>query len=178
VVFTPTRRDTLKLMVGASARRGGEEELWAEWVRNGTKPKPETLTSYEISYSRELSRRWRASINGFYQDYDAIGWIPSLYYSSAIGRFEIAGGEFELTYAGRHTRVTLSEGISRLARSSLPPTLPSAGQTVTAAPYGYGNDLAEWAPAVTKIAITHELNDRWSVSSSAVHYSGFPGAKD
>ncbi len=178
VVFTPTERDTFKVMAGQSVRRGCDEELRSEWERQRTIPKPESLRSYEISYERKLTDHWRVSGNAFYEDYDAIGWIPSLYYSSSIGRFRIAGGEFLLTFSNRTTRVTLSEGVSKLVDASVPKNLPAAGQTVTAEPYGFGHDLAEWAPSITKLALTHDFAKKWTASSSLVYYSGFPGAED
>jgi iron complex outermembrane receptor protein len=177
-VYTPTEQDTFKFIVGRSVRRGGDEELWSQWKRQKSIPDPETLNSYEVSYERKLTDHWRVGGSGFYEDYEAIGWIPSLYYSSSIGDFQIAGGELEVSYTTRDTRLTLSHGISKLVDSHLPDTLPQAGQTVSAHPYGYGKDLAEWSPFITKLALVHDFSKAWSVSSSAVYYSGFPGAKD
>lgn len=178
LVFTPTEKDTFKLMAGQSARRGVDEELWSQWVRAKTIPDPETLRSYELMYERKLKNNWRFSGNAFYEDYDALGWIPTLYQSSSVGEFQIAGGEIELTYETDRTRFTFSEGVSKLVDASLPASLPQGGQGITAEPYGFGSDLAEWAPFITKLALTHDFSKKWSGSSSIVHYSGFPGAKD
>ena len=101
VVFTPTERDTFKVMAGQSVRRGGDEELWSQWERSRTIPAPETLRSYEISYERKLTDHWRVGGNAFFEDYDAIGWSSTLYHSLSIGKFQIAGGEFQLTYSNR-----------------------------------------------------------------------------
>jgi iron complex outermembrane receptor protein len=178
VVFTPTERDTFKVIAGQSVRRGSDEELWGEWERHRTIPNPETLRTYEISYERKLTDQWRVGGNGFYEDYDAIGWIPSLYHSAPIGHFQIAGGELLLTFSNRTTRLTLSEGVSKLVAASVPKSLPAAGQGITAAPYGYGDDLANWAPSITKLALVHDFAKKWTASSSVIYYSGFPGAKD
>ncbi len=178
VVFTPTEWDTFKLMAGQSVRRSGDEELWSEWERNRTKPNPETLRSYEISYERKLTDRWCAGVNGFYEDYDAIGWSSTLYHSVSLGNFQIAGGEFELTYTNRSTRFTLSEGVAKLVHATLPKSLPAGGQGITAEPYGFGDDLAEWSPFITKLALLHDIGKKWTVSSSVVYYYGFPGAED
>ncbi|MBI4386189.1 MAG: TonB-dependent receptor, partial [Elusimicrobia bacterium] len=178
LVFTPTERDTLKFIFGQSMRRGDDEELWAEWVRKGTIPDPETLRSYELAYERKLSSAWRVGANTFYEENAALGWIPALFQHDSLGDFQIAGGELELTYKTQATRVTLSEGVAKLVGARLPPGAPAAGQAITAQPYGFGNDLAEWAPFITKLALTHDVNKKWSMSSSLVHYSGFPGAKD
>lgn len=178
VVFTPTQLDTFKLMVGQSVRRGADEELWGEWKRNRTIPDPETLLTYEITYERKLTDDWRLSASGFFEDYDAIGWIPSQLRSASVGNFRIAGGELALTYATRSTRLILSESISTLVEASLPDDLPAAGQGITAEPYGFGSELANWAPSITKLTLVHDLSRHWSVSSSVIYYSGFPGGED
>jgi iron complex outermembrane receptor protein len=72
----------------------------------------------------------------------------------------------------------VSQGLTQLVDSSVPTGSPAAGQAISAQPYGYGNDLANWAQFVTKAVVRQELSPRWTVSTSAVHYSGFGGAKD
>ncbi|HUI07784.1 MAG TPA: TonB-dependent receptor [Verrucomicrobiae bacterium] len=178
VVFTPTDRDTFKAMAGQSVRRSGDEELWAEWERERTVPDPETLRSYEGSYEHRFWDQWSVGANGFYEDYSAIGYSSTLYHSVSLGRFRIAGGEFLISYTNRATRLTLSEGVAKLVNSKVPTSLPAGGQGITAEPYGYGHDLAEWAPSITKLALLHDIGRRWTVSSSLVYYSGFPGAQD
>jgi iron complex outermembrane receptor protein len=178
VVFTPTESDTFKVMAGQSVRRSGDEELWAQWERKHTIPSPETLRSYEISYERKLTDQWRVGVNGFYEDYDAIGWSAATTNSISIGKFQIAGGEFVLSFSNRTTRLTLSEGAAKLVHAVLPKTLAVAGQGITAEPYGFGHDLAEWAPFITKLALVHDFDKRWTASASLVYYSGFPGAQD
>jgi iron complex outermembrane receptor protein len=178
VVFMPTERDTFKLMAGQSVRRSGDEELWSEWKRNRTIPDPETLSSFEIAYERKLTDRWRAGVNAFYEDYDAIGYSSAVAHSISIGRFKIAGGEFELTYTNANTRFTFSEGVAKLVSASLPTSLPVGGQGITAEPYGFGNDLAQWSPFITKLALAHDVGKQWTISSSVIYYFGFPGAED
>jgi outer membrane receptor protein involved in Fe transport len=178
LVFTPTERDTFKIMGGESVRRGGDEELWSQWERSRTIPDPETLRTYELTYERKFNDRWTGGLKGFYQDYEAIGWIPSLYYSSSIGCFQMAGGELEISYKTDKTRISLSQGIVKLVDATLPSGLPAGGQALTAEPYGYGNDLAEWSPLITKLTIVHDIGEKWTANASLVFYSGFPGAKD
>jgi len=176
--YTPTPRDTFKVIAGQSVRRGSDEELWGQWARNGTIPNPETLRKYELSYEHKLTNEWSIGGKGFYEDYDAIGWVPSLYHSEAIGDFEIAGGEVRLSYGDKRTRFTASEGVAMLVHATVPASLPAAGQGITAAPYGFGDDLANWAPSITKLAITHDFTPKWTGSASIVYYSGFSGAQD
>jgi len=178
LVLTLGDRDTVEFMAGKSVRRSGDEELWAQHVRLGTIPRPEALLSYEASYEHKLTPHWQLGTNTFYENYNAIGWIPALYYSSSIGRYKMAGGELQASYATAHRRIRVSHGITRLVGASIPASLPPGGQAITAEPYGYGNNLAEWAPYITKAALIQDIRKRWTASSSLVYYSGFPGAKD
>lgn len=178
LVFTPSARDTLELMVGKSVRRSGDEELWAEHVRLGTIPNTESLLSYEFSYEHQLAQNWLLDTNTYFEDYNAIGWIPALYYSSSIGRYQMIGEELEARYTTPRTRISISHGYTRLVNASIPSTLPPGGQAITAEPYGFGDTLGEWAPFITKAALLRDVRRRWTLSASAVHYSGFPGAQD
>ena len=178
MVFTPTEQDTIKIMGGQSVRRSGDEELWAQWEREHSIPKPETLRSYEMQYEHRFWDQWSVGANGFYEDYSAIGYSSVLYHSVSLGDFKIAGGEFELGYTNKTTRVMLSEGVAKLVDSKIPKSLPAGGQGITAEPYGYGHDLAEWSPFITKLSVVHDFSKQWTVSSSLVYYYGFPGAQD
>jgi iron complex outermembrane receptor protein len=178
LVFMPTDRDTFKAMAGQSVRRGDDEELWGQWERSNTIPSPETLRTYEVSYDRKMTEQLQLSLNAFYEDYAGIGWIASQYADGSLGKFQIAGGEMGLTYKSDNTRIVLSEGVSTLVHASLPAGLAAAGQGVTAAPYGFGNDLAEWAPSITKLSLIQDLTKDVTANVSAVYYSGFPGARD
>jgi iron complex outermembrane receptor protein len=178
LVYTPTDKDTFKALAGQSVRRADDEDLWGQWERSRTIAKPETLITYELSYERKLTDQLQLGVNGFYEDYNAIGWNPSQQIATTLGEFEIAGGELVMTYNSKSTRVTLSEGISTLIHGSVPAGSPAASQGISASPYGFGNQLANWAPSITKLAIIHDIARNWTVSSSIVYYSGFPGAKD
>jgi iron complex outermembrane receptor protein len=177
LVYTPNERDTWAFMVGKSVRRSIDSELWAQHVRLQTIPKPESLLSYEVGYTAMLGTDLVAGANAFLEEYDAIGWVPALYLATSLGKFHMAGGELRATYTRGNTRITLSEGLTQLVHSSVPADSPPAGQAISAQPYGYGNDLANWAQFITKAVVQHDLSSRVTASTSAIHYSGFSGAK-
>ena len=178
-VFTPSDNDTVKLMAGESLRRGDDEELYAENVRSGTTPDAESLRFYEISYDRRLGDSWSLGTSAFYSDYDALGWNGSQ--STQLGKFQIAGGEVFLRYSTSATRIEFSTGLSELVDSSVPGTPPDLGgawQGITAQPYGYGSDLAEWSKYISKVGVVQKIAEEWKVSTSLVYYWGFDGAED
>jgi iron complex outermembrane receptor protein len=188
LVYTPTDRDTIKLIVAKSMRHGSGEELYSQWFRSHSIPSPESLVSYEVSYQHKCREHWLPGANGYFENYNADGWVPALYMSAPLGRYKIAGAELELAYVTANTRVTFSESWTKLINSSLPPAappypttgLPPAVEGISAQPYGFGNNLAEWSPFLTKLTLEQGLDKKkkWAASSSLVFYQGFPGAKD
>lgn len=177
LVYTPTERDTWTFMAGRSIRRSIDSELWAQQVRLGTIPDPESLASYEVSYDRRIGTDLVAGANAFFMDYDAIGWVPAEYLAASLGTFHMAGGELRAALTRGDTRLVLSQGLTRLVSSSVPADSSPAGQAISAQPYGYGNDLANWARFVTKAVVQHDVARNWTASTSVIHYSGFSGAK-
>jgi hypothetical protein len=139
---------------------------------------PETLKTIEISYERKLTDQWTFTADEFFEDYNAIGWDPHEQEATSLGHFQIAGGDLILQYKTEGTRVTVSEGVSQLVYGSVPGGSPAASQGISSAPYGFGDNLAAWAPSITKLAVTHDFSKQWSASTSVVYYSGFPGAQD
>ena len=43
--------------------------------------------------------------------------------------------------------------------------------------YGFGDDLANWASLITKLAIVRDIDQHWTLSSSIVSYSAFNGGE-
>jgi len=177
LVLTPTPNDTFKAIAGEAVRSAVEEQLWAQWERDHTTPDPEKLRSYELSYDRKLSDQWHASLDSFYEDWQAVGYSQSASAQVSLGDFQMLGGEFMLSFTNQATRLSLSEGVTKLLDASVPKNLGAAGQGITSEPYGFGDDLAEWAPSITKLAVLQDIGKKWTLSASAVYYSGFPGAQ-
>jgi outer membrane receptor protein involved in Fe transport len=178
LVFTPTPKDTLKFIAGTAVRRQEDEDIWGQFVRTGTFAKPETLSTGEVAYEHKFTDQVTSGGNIFYEDYQAVGWDPNAQAASELGHFEIAGGELDFSYRTDATRVTASEGISTLVYGSVPPGSPAASQGISSAPYGYGNQLANWSPSITKLVVTQDIAKRWTANTSIVYYGGFPGAHD
>ena len=130
-----------------------------------------------MSYDHKFTDQLDLAVDEFYEDYHAVGWNPSATEETSLGHFQIAGGEIVLTWKADSTRIMASEGISTLVYGSVPGGSPAASQGISSAPYGFGDELAAWAPSVTKLSVMHDLDRHWTVSSSLVYYSGFPGGR-
>jgi len=178
LVYEPTPVDTFKAIAGQAVRRADDEDLWGVWERTSKYGKPETLQNYEVAYERKLTDQLSLNLDSFYEHYRAIGWNPSQLMDTSLGIYNIAGGDFQLAYKTQSTRAMLSEGVSKLVHASVPDGSPAASEGISSAPYGFGNDLANWAPSITKFSIEQDIGRQFTASGSVVYYSGFPGAED
>ncbi len=180
LVYTPTDRDTFKLMAGKAVRHAGDEESWGQWERDHTMSSPETLDSYELAYEHKLTSHWTVGSNGFYHHYLPLAFSAPLNTSTSLGVYNMAGGELQANYTFGSNRITISEGVVRLLSASAPAVLGAGGEGISAMAYGYGDSLENWAPSITKVALENTLDKakKWTASSSLVFYSGFPGAQD
>lgn len=176
LVYTPTLQDAVKWIAARAVRRTSESELREQEVKNGTRGDTETLASLELRYDRQQHKNLALGLGAFVERNKAIGYNQVIERSVAVGTFDIWGIDLELNYQSDNTKVSFSHGYTKLIKASL--AGPDIVQGISAAPYGFGNDLANWSNHITKIALDHKLNDKVSVSSSLRVYWKFPGAKD
>lgn len=176
LAFMPSARDTLKLIGARALRRSGDGELRQEYVQTHARGSTESLTSLELRYERQHDAHWHLGLGVFLEQNDAIGFDAVTNRSSPVGTFRLWGLEPELTFRQAKTRVTLSHGFTKLFQASL--ATPETIQGISAGPYGYGMNLANWANNITKIMLVHDLNGDWAISTSLRAYWGVPGARD
>jgi iron complex outermembrane receptor protein len=175
VVYRPDLRDTFKLIAARALRRNGEGELRQEHVLTDEEGTTESLDSLEVRFDRQHDAHWKFGLGLFVQQNNAIGFSASLNHSVAVGTFKMWGLESEISFRTDKTRLTLSHGYTQLISTSL--ETPTTIQGITAEPYGYGDDLANWASHITKFALIHDFDETWSASTSLRAYWGFPGAE-
>jgi outer membrane receptor protein involved in Fe transport len=186
VVHTPTDRDTLKLMWSRSLRANFEEEMKAQAMdpNSSDTSDPEILDSVELRYERQQSRNLDLAASIFvHYNLEAISWDESTFQSSLAGTQREYGIELEASYHTDKTRLTISHGYTKLYDFDIEPdrmtSFPTEPATyITAEPYGYGDDLTNWANHITKLTAQHELSDKLNLDASLRVYWGFPGMKD
>jgi iron complex outermembrane receptor protein len=176
LVYTPTHQDTFKWIAARAVRRTSESELREQEVKNGTRGATETLASFEFRYDRQQHKNLSLGFGTFVERNKAIGYNQVVERSEPVGTFDIWGIDLELNYQSDNTKLSFSHGYTKQLKASL--AGPDIVQGISAAPYGFGNDLANWSNNITKIAVVHKLNDKMNVSSSLRVYWKFPGAKD
>jgi outer membrane receptor for ferrienterochelin and colicin len=175
-VYTPNEHTAWKAILNQSQRMNIAEELRAQWLSNGTLSDPEVLRSAELRLERTPAECFSRAVSTFYIDLDAISWDQTNSTSSITGNQKQWGVEGEMCYKRGCWQITGSHCFTKLIDFTL--TDPSVTTFITAAPNGFGNDLANWSPHITKVFVHRQLDEAWSIDSSLRYYWGFPGQRD
>jgi outer membrane receptor for ferrienterochelin and colicins len=175
-VYTPTERDAYKLMWSRSVRANVEEEMKAQDIEDGSDSDPEKLDSVEFRYERQQSKNLDLAASVFFHyNLEVISWSEAEGKSTNTGTQKEYGFELEASYHTEKTSLIVSHSYTKLYDFDL-----ATDQTtyVTAEPFGYGKDLANWSNHITKLTAQHKLDDKWTCYASMRIYWGFPGMKD
>ena len=176
IIYSPTEKDTLKLMWSRSVRANVEEEMKQQAMNGGGLSTPEKLDTLEFRYERQQSKNFDLATSIFlHYDFKLVSWDEANHQSANVGTQKDWGAELEASYHTEKTRLTLSHGYTKLISFNL---APGAQTYATAAPEGYGNDLSNWSNHITKLTAQQKLDDKWTFNASFRIYWGFPGTKD
>jgi len=189
IVYTPDEVNTLKFIATESVRRLPEDVLFGDFRNNRGPTSAESIESLELRYERRPSEAWTWALSGFYQDSEFVGL--SGFANSDQKRFAEVntwGAEIEAMYRIDNARFIASHSVTKLinfelvGNFALPDPFdlanPFFGQGISAAPYGFGNDLANQSPHLTKLALHYGHCRHWSSDASLRIYWARPGDED
>jgi iron complex outermembrane receptor protein len=189
IVYTPNDVNTLKFIATESVRRLPEDVLYGDARNQRERTDVESIESLELRYERRPCDAWLWAASGFYQESEFVGLSGRG--NSNQGQFadvSMWGVELETVYRTERSRIVASQSYTGLIQFELvgPFALPDPfdladdffQQRISAAPYGFGNDMANQSPHLTKLAIHHAHNCYWSSDASLRIYWGFPGDQD
>jgi iron complex outermembrane receptor protein len=176
VLYDVTKYDLLKFNIGQSVRKPGDEELRAQFVANGTVADEEVIKSTELRWERRPCEHVCFGASVFHQTHDVVGFTGSLSRSQLLGTFESWGWELETNCVWNNNYLCVSHGYVKLLDSSL--VDPTLIQGISAAPYGFGSDFANWSNHLTKFAWARDIDCDTNLSTSLRVYWAFPGARD
>jgi outer membrane receptor for ferrienterochelin and colicins len=175
LVFALTEKDTVKGSVTRSVRMNNAEEMRWEYVDNGTMSEPEKLDNYELRYERQQNENLWLALTAFTNKLDVISWDGAAAATQTIGEQKVHGLEGEVTWKKGDWTLSASHGYTQLVDFTLE---PGSSTFLTAHPYGYGDDLANWHNHISKIQAKYKVTNKFSVNGSARIYWGVPGAED
>ena len=173
LVYTPSEKDTYKLMWSRSLRSNNAEVMKIQDMNDNSITSPETLDSIELRYERTQNKNLDLAASVYvHYNLDIIGWSNTDASTVNIGTQRDWGFELEAAYHTKNSRVAISHGFTHLYDFNLE---PGKNTFIAAEPF---DDLAYWSNNVTKITAQHKLNDKWTINGSFREYWGFPGLKD
>ena len=171
LIFTPTQKDTYKLMWSRSVRANYEEVMKQQSISDSP---PEILDSMELRYERKHNNNLDLGASVFvHYNLEVIGWSNNA--PTVVATQKEWGFELEAAYHTDKTRLAISHGYTKLYAFDL---MPGAWSNVSAMGWGYGDDLSRWSNHITKITARHKLDDQWTADGSLRVYWGFPGHED
>ena len=177
LVYTPTAQDTAKLLYNRSVRRSDDADLFEDSRASRDKDDGEKADIYELRYERQQSDHLWLAGSGYYTDYDVTSWAGEARGIQDLGKAGLYGLEIEASYRSDKCWLTFSHDFTQLIDFELADESISI-QNISAEPYGYGNDLANWSTHGTKGSIRYAWTKKWAASGSVRYLWGYPGALD
>ena len=107
------------------------------------------IDNLELRYERVHSSRLLGLVSLYLQRLDAIGHNTKLKRTISVGEQRQGDVELELSYQGERFKMGLSHQYTKLIDFRLSPGVTAT--FVTAEPNGFGDDLSEWSPHISKL---------------------------
>jgi iron complex outermembrane receptor protein len=189
IICTPDEVNTFKFIATESVRRLPEDVLFGDVINNRGRSDVESIESLELRYERRPSEALLMAASGFYQESEFVG-LSGLGNSNQGQFADVAmwGVELEASYRSDDMRIIASHSYTKLIEFELvgPFALPDPFdladpffvQRISAAPYGFGNDMANQSPHLSKFALHYDHCCHWASDMSLRIYWGFPGDED
>jgi len=170
-------KHTLKWIASRSVRHSDDADLYKAFLNADTDNDTETLTSYELIYSYK-NKNISFSFAPYYNIHDIVAFNDSNYNTENIGKVKYIGFDTELQYnIGNKILLYLSHSYVKLHNFTLKDS-DITRQNISAQPYGYGDDFANWNNHITKLRLNYRINSQLKWTNSMQIFWGIPGAQD
>ncbi|MCP5246117.1 MAG: TonB-dependent receptor plug domain-containing protein [Burkholderiales bacterium] len=173
LVYHPDNKNTFKLLYAVSQRMNIAQDNREAALNNFSQSKPEKLNSVEGRYEYKNNGLF-TGISLFYIDLDAIGWDDTIRRTEVLGNQEQWGSELEIDKSFGDHRVRFSYAYTKLIDFDL----FDQSTFITARPFGFGSDLANWATHSGKFWYSWNLTDRTRFDTTLRAFWGYDGSKD
>ncbi len=176
IVFTPTKKDTIKLIGARSLRMNNASTMISGDAKGNPNADVETFDSFEIRYERQHNKKLWFAIGAFTNRIELVEYNGNVGGIAPMGHEEIWGLEVEITRKTDKSRVTFSHAYTKLHDIKYEPGIGHNKHSV--APFGYGDDLQNWFNNITKIHAMYEFDEQWSIDGSLICNWDNPGGED
>ncbi|GHF84450.1 TonB-dependent receptor plug domain-containing protein [Thalassotalea marina] len=175
IVYSKDQINFYKLIMTKSQRMKTAIRLHNQQSRSDTSAKPEVLNSLEARYERTTDNNL-LGLSAYYIDLDTLGWDQANSRSTVVGNQTQWGFEFEYKFEIDHHRFNFSQAFTKLIDFDI--AQPGTQTFITAAPYGFGNDLADWGKHTSKFWYSYQLTENTNLTTTLRAIWGFEGSRD
>lgn len=172
LIYTPTIKDSIKLMASRSARTNSGAEMKLQHQTDGADSDTETLKAYEVRYERQWTKTTWLAGSVFYHDHDVLGWSGGV---KPLGNVQSWGYEFEYSHRRDRLRFDASHSYTKMLDMTFAPGVSNT--ELTSEPMEFGNNFANWSNHQTKLVAHWDASARWGLDSSVNIYWGYPGGR-
>lgn len=176
VIYTPNDRSTFKAIANHSVRRSDDSDLFRGILQSGIEGEVESIDNLELRYEHQHSKELWLAASGYYNDHSVVSFDSTSQTTTAIGDLQTYGLELEGKYQTAQTRFLFSHNYTK--HLDFENTRGTALQNLTASPYGFGDDLANWSNHSSKLSLEYDFNNQWTGTASTRIYWGYPGGED
>ncbi|MBT1066098.1 TonB-dependent receptor plug domain-containing protein [Bowmanella sp. Y26] len=175
MVYSNDDINVFKFLMTKSQRMKTSAQLRDEELQGSSGSRPEVLKSIEARYERTTDEA-SLGLSAYYIDLDSLGWDQANSRTTLLGTQTQWGLEAEWSIQTGSHRLNISQAYTKLIDFKL--LQPNTLTFVTAKPYGFGDDLADWGTHTSKIWYTYFLNEQVSFISTLRAIWGFDGSRD
>jgi len=177
LVYVPDERDTYKFMYNRSVRRSDEADMREKFLSSGGTSGNDKIDTWEFRLERQQNEKLWLAFSGYYSNYEVVSFSGSARNIQPIGNLKYYGLELEGTYKSDKARLTFSHNYTQQINFELEDDTTSV-QNISAEPYGFGDDLANWSDHTTKVTAEYDFLPKWTASTSVRCLWGYPGGED
>jgi iron complex outermembrane receptor protein len=174
-VYNLNDKDVFKLGFNRSIRYSDEVDMYKIQLQNQSGD-TEEIDTIEFNYTKYL-KDITFQITTFYNEQDIVAWDNLQSMSTNIGKVESYGFEAQLHYNIKKLEFDISHSYTQLINFNLNNTQLSF-QNISAAPYGYGDDFANWNNHISKLRLNYKFNSNLKWINSLRILWGMDGAQD
>jgi outer membrane receptor protein involved in Fe transport len=175
-VYNINSEDIFKLNWNHSNRYSDEADLYLNHLSQEQTNQIEEIDSLEFIYTKYLSNL-QIELSTFYNKHKIIAYDSTLQQTANLGKVYSYGGELQINYQYDKFLFNFSHSFTKLQNFTLnnPNT---ATQSISAMPYGFGDDFANYNTNITKIRLNYNFTPQLKWINSLRIFWDLQGGED
>jgi iron complex outermembrane receptor protein len=177
LIYMPSLDDTFKMIYNHSVRHADDADLYSIHLKTGNDGDVEKIDHLEGIFLHDFDPQNHLELSIFYNKHDVVAYNQTAGQQEYIGTLRFYGIEAQYRYEREDFTIFVSHSYTK----ELDFDLADPGivyQNISASPYGYGDDLANWNDHISKARIEWQADPAILLSGSLRVFWGMPGAVD